>query len=335
MSKLILPTLFLLALMTTPVLTTAADQASTNPLLAPSTLPYQTIPFDKLKDGDYQPAIEAGMAEQLKEIDAIANNPAPPTLDNTIVAMEKSGELLQRATSAFFAQAGANTNPTLEKVRSVIAPKLAAHRDAIFLNPKLFQRVSALYKQRDSLKLDPESLRLVEYTYKEFVHAGANLNDADKEQLKKLNEQIASLSEGFSTKLLAATKDSAFVTMDRAPLAGLTEADITAAAEAAKARKVEGYVIPLQNTTQQPDLVSLTKRTTRETIFKNSWERAERSNANDTRETISKIAQLRAQKGKLLGFPNFAAWKIEDQMARTPEAALEFMGKIAPAATAR
>jgi peptidyl-dipeptidase Dcp len=321
--------------MTTPVIATAADQASTNPLLSPSTLPYQSIPFDKIKDTDYQPAIEAGMAEQLKEMQAIADNPAAPTFDNTILAMEKSGELLQRATSAFFAQAGANTNPTLLKVRSIEAPKLAAHRDAIFLDAKLFQRVAAIYKQRDSLKLDPESLRLVEYTYKEFVHAGANLNEADKEQLKKLNEQIASLSESFSSKLLDATKEGAFVTKDKAALVGLSDADVTAAAEAAKGRKVEGYLIPLQNTTQQPDLVSLTNRGTRETIFKNSWDRAERGDANDTRETISKMAQLRAQKGKLLGFPNFAAWKIEDQMAKTPDEALKFMDAIAPAASAR
>jgi peptidyl-dipeptidase Dcp len=298
-------------------------------------LPYQSIPFDKIKDDDFQPAIEAGMAEQMKEMEAIADNPAPPTFENTIVAMEKSGQTLQRATAAFFALAGANTNPTLQKVRAIEAPKLAAHRDAIFLDSKLFQRVAAVHKQLDSLKLDPESQRLIKYTYDEFVHAGANLSDSDKAQLKKLNEQIASLSEAFSTKLLAATKNGAFVTSDKATLAGLTDADVTAAAEAAKGRKVEGYVVPLQNTTQQPDLLSLTNRSTRETIFNNSWNRAERGNDDDTRETIAKIAQLRAQKGKLLGFPDFAAWKIEDQMAKTPEAALKFMGEIAPAAAAR
>ena len=322
MRNIIVLTLALLALMTIPEIATAAaaDFGPSNPFFAPSTLPYQTPPFDKIKDEDYQPAIEAGMAEQIKEIDAIANNPAPPTFDNTIVALEKSGQLLTRSVSAFFALAGANTNPTLQKVRSIEAPKLAAHRDAIFLNDKLFQRVAAIYKQRDSLKLDPEALRLVQYDYDEFVHAGANLSEADKVQLKKLNEEIAGLTESFETKLLAATKAGAFVTTDKAALAGLSDAEITAAAGAAKGRKVEGYVLPLQNTTQQPVLGSLTNRTTREALYNNSWNRTERGDANDTRDTIAKIAQLRAQKAKLLGFPNFAAWKIEDQMARTPEA---------------
>ena len=331
----ILAITLLLSLMTTPAITTAADFGPSNPFYAPSNLPYQSIPFDKIKDSDYQPAIEAGMAEQLKEAQAIANNPAPPTFENTIVALEKSGQLLTRAANAFFAVAGANTNPTLLKVRSEVAPKLAAHRDAIFLDPKLFQRVNTLYKQRDSLKLDAESQRLLKYYYDEFVHAGANLSEADKTQLKKLNEELAGLSDTFESKLLAATKEGAFVTKDKTALAGLPDAQITAASEAAKGRKVDGYVVPLQNTTQQPDLASLTNRGTRETIFKNSWNRTERGDANDTRDTIAKMAQLRAQKAKLLGFPNFAAWKLEDQMAKTPEAALDFMGKIAPASSAR
>ena len=313
----------------------AADFGPNNPFFSPSKLPYEAPPFDKIKDEDYQPAIEAGMAEELKEVEAIANNPAPPTFDNTIVALEKSGQLLNRVANAFFGVTSANTNPTLQKVRSIEAPKLAAHRDAIFLNPKLFQRVARIYKQRQSLKLDPESLRLVEYDYDQFVHAGANLNDADKAQLRKLNEELAALSDTFSNKLLAADKDAAYVTTDKAALAGLTDAQISAAAETAKSRKVEGYVLPLQNTTQQPDLVSLTNRGTRQAIFTNSWNRTERGDANDTRDTIAKMAQLRAQKGKLLGFPNFAAWKIEDQMAKTPEAALKFMDALVPGATAR
>jgi peptidyl-dipeptidase Dcp len=327
----------LLALMTTPAITTAAiaDFGPNNPFYSPSNLPFHAPPFDKIKDDDYQPAIEAGMAEQLKEIDAIASNPAAPTYDNTIIAMEKSGQLLNRSVTTFFNVAGANTNPTLQKVRSNIAPKLAAHRDAIYLNDKLYQRVAALYKQRDTLKLDPESQRLLKYYYDEFVHAGANLNDTDKAALKKLNEEIASLSESFDSKLLAATKDGAFVTTDKSALAGLSDAQITAAAESAKGRKVEGFVIPLQNTSQQPDLGSLSNRPTRETIFQNSWGRAERGNANDTRETVSKIAQLRAQKAKLLGFPNFAAWTLEDQMAKNPEAAVRFMDALVPAATGR
>jgi peptidyl-dipeptidase Dcp len=306
-----------------------------NPFYSPSTLPFQAPPFDKIKDDDYQPAIEAGMAEQLKEIQAIANDPAPPTFENTFIPMEKSGRLLRRAQAAFFSVVGANSNSTLLKVRAVEAPKLAAHGDAIYLDAKLFQRIETIYNQRNSLKLDPESLRLVEHTYDEFVHAGAKLSEADKTELKKLNEELATLSNTFNTKLLDATKAGAFVTTDKAALAGLSEAQISAAVEAAKTRKVEGFVIPLQNTTQQPDLVSLKNRATRQTIFENSWNRAEHSDANDTRDTIARIAQLRAQKGKLLGFPDFAAWKIEDQMAKTPEAALKFMDALVPAATAR
>jgi peptidyl-dipeptidase Dcp len=338
MSKRLFAIPLCVALMTTPATLLAADAPAfgpSNPFYSSSTLPFQTIPWDKIKDSDYQPAIEAGMAEQLKEIQAIANNPAAPTFDNTIVPLEKSGQLLTRSAGAFFNVAGANSNPTLLKIRSEVAPKLAAHRDAIFLDDKLFQRVSVLYKQRDSLKLDAESQRLIKYYYDEFVHAGANLSAADKEQLKKMNEELAALSDAFESKLLDATKDGAFVTKDKAALAGLSAADLTAASEAAKGRKTEGYLVPLQNTTQQPDLGSLTNRSTRETIFKNSWNRAELGNANDTRETISKLAHLRAQKAKLMGYPNFAAWKLNDQMAKTPQNALDFMGKIAPAAAAR
>ncbi len=291
-----------------------------NPFFAPSTLPFQAPPFDKIKDDDYQPAIEAGMAEELKEIQAIADNPAPPTFENTIVAMEKSGQLRRRALAAFLAVAGANTNPTLQEVRAIEAPKLAAHQDAIHLNAKLFQRVEAIYKERKSLKLDPEGLRLVEYDYDEFVHAGANLNDADKAKLMKLNEELATLSNAFSTKLLAATKEGAYVTAEKSALAGFSDARITAAAEAAKSRKVDGFVIPLQNTTQQPDLVDLSNRMTRQTLFENSWNRAERGDANDTRDTIARMAQLRAQKGKLLGFPTSlpGSWKTRWPRHRTP-----------------
>ena len=335
MNILIIAAAVVIGLTASPALASDAEFGPSNPFFAPSTLPFQAPPFDKIKDEDYQPAMEAGMAEERKEIDAIANNPAPPTFENTIVAMEKSGQLLQRVQAAFFSVSAANTNPALQKVRSIEAPKLAAHQDAIHLGAKLFQRVSTIYQERASLKLNPESLRLVEHTYDQFVHAGANLSEADKTELKKLNEELATLSNAFSTKLLAATKDGAYVTSDKAALAGLSEGKVSGAAEAAKSRKVEGFVLPLQNTTQQPDLVSLTDRNTREALFANSWNRAERGDANDTRDTIARIAQLRAQKGKLLGFSSFAAWKIEDQMAKTPEAALKFMNALVPAATAK
>jgi peptidyl-dipeptidase Dcp len=316
-------------------LAAAADFGPSNPFYAPSTLPFQAPPFDKIKDEDYQPAIEAGMAQQQAEIQAIADDPAPPTFENTLVAMEKTGRLFERAMAAFDGVTGANTNPFLQNVKTIEAPKLAAHRDFIYLNTKLFARIAAIYKQRSTLKLDPESLRLLEHTYDEFVHAGANLSEADKTELKKLNEEISTLSNDFNTKILAATKEGAYITSDKSVLAGLPDARIAAAAQGAKDRKVEGYLIPLQNTTQQPDLVSLSKRATRQAIFEHSWNRAEHGDANDTRNTIAHMAQLRAQKAKLLGFPSFAAWKLDDQMAKTPEAALKFMDAIVPAATAK
>ncbi|MGC2531248.1 MAG: peptidyl-dipeptidase Dcp [Candidatus Acidiferrum sp.] len=306
-----------------------------NPFYAPSTLPFHAPPFDKIKDEDYQPAIEAGMAEELTEIEAIAGNAAPPTFENTIVAMEKTGQLLQRALNAFGAATAANTDPYLEKVQAEEAPKLAAHQDAITLNAKLFARVAAVYKQRDALKLDPESLRLLRVDYDTFVRSGANLSDADKTKLKKLNEEIATLANDFSTKLLAATKAGAYFTTDKSALAGLSDAQLAAAAQAAEGRKQEGYVIPLQNTTQQPDLAALSVRATRQAIFENSWNRAEHGDANDTRDLISHLAQLRAQRAQLLGFPNHAAWKLGDQMAKTPENAIKFMDALVPGATAK
>jgi peptidyl-dipeptidase Dcp len=299
-----------------------------NPFYAKSALPFEAPPFDKIKDSDYEPAIEAGMAEELKEIDAIANNSAAPTFENTVVAMEKTGELFQRAMAAFDGVTGANTNPTLEKMQEELAPKLAAHRDAIYLNEKLFRRVAAVYDARASLKLSPEGLRLVEVRYRDFVHAGANLSDADKEKLKKLNEEESTLSNGFRSKVLAATKDAAYATTDKAALAGLTAADLSGAEAAAKERKKEGYVLSLQNTTQQPVLSSLSVRATRQAVFDASWTRTERGDANDTRATIARLAQLRSEKGKLLGHDSYAGWKLEDQMAKTPENALKFMDAL-------
>jgi peptidyl-dipeptidase Dcp len=315
--------------------TAEPDFGPSNPFYAASKLPFQAPPFDKIKDSDYQPAIDAGMAEQRKEVQAIADNPAPPTFENTIVALERSGELFTRVYLVFNGVTGANLDPELQKVQNYEAPRLAALQDAIFLDSKLFQRVAKLYQERDALKLDAESLRLLEYDYKKFVHSGANLNDADKAAVKKLNEEDSTLSNAFSTKLLAAAKAAAYVTRDRAALAGLTDAQIAGAEAAAKDRKVEGYVIPLQNTTQQPTLAVLTQRSTRQAIFENSWNRAERDDANDTRGTIVRLAQIRAQKAKLLGFPTYAAWTLEDQMAKTPEAALKFMDALVPGATSR
>jgi peptidyl-dipeptidase Dcp len=313
----------LMTLASSAITAMAADVAfgPGNPFYAPSTLPFHAPPFDKIHDSDYQPAIEAGMAAELAEIRAIADNPAQPTFDNTIVAMEKSGQLLNRVSEVFEAVTGANTNPDLQKVEEIETPKLAAHHDAIYLDAKLFHRVEAIYRQRGSLHLDPESLHLIEYYYR------------DKQKLKKLNEEISTLENDFKNKLLAATRAAAYTTTGKSKLAGLSEAQLGAAAETAKTRKQEGWVLALQNTTQQPPLADLDDRATRRALFENSWNRAERGGANDTRATIVRLVQLRADKAKLLGFPNFAAWKLEDQMAKTPEAAIRFMDDlVAPAA---
>jgi peptidyl-dipeptidase Dcp len=306
-----------------------------NPFYAPSTLPFEAPPFDKIKDGDYQPAIDAGMAQQIAEVEAIANDPTPPTFENTIVALERSGQLLDRAMGAFNCVTGANIDDELQKAQDYEAPRLAAHGDAIHLNPKLFARIKAIYDRRASLGLDPESLHLVEYDYQEFVKAGANLSEEDKAKLKKLNEEESTLSNDFTNKLLAATKAGAYSTKDGSALAGLSDEQMAAAADAAKARKQEGWVIPLQNTTQQPDLTYLGNRDTRKAIFENSWNRTEKGDADDTRSTIARLAQIRAQKGALLGYENFAAWNLTDQMAKTPEAAIAFVDALVPAATAR
>jgi peptidyl-dipeptidase Dcp len=306
-----------------------------NPFFAPSTLPFQAPPFDRIRDEDYRPAIEAGMAAQRAEVAAIADSKARPTIDNTLLALEKSGSLLARAELAFNAVSGANIDPTLQAAKTALAPELAAHEDAIHLNSRLFARVRSLYDRRGALHLDPETLRLLEVIHAEFVHAGANLNAADKARLERLNAEASTLSDAFTTKLLAATKDAAYHTTSAAALAGLSDQGLAAAAQAARARQLEGYLIPLQNTTQQPALASLDDRATRQALFENSWGRTERGDANDTRATIARLARLRAERASLLGFANHAAWKLEDQMAKTPAAAENFMADLVPLSTAK
>jgi peptidyl-dipeptidase Dcp len=315
---------------------TVGAQARQNPLLNPSTLPFHAPVFDKIKDADFQPAIDEGLRQQRADVLRIANNTAAPTFENTIVALEKSGQLLTRVSEIFNGLTGANTNDTLQKVLEDVAPRLAAAQAEMFLNGKLFQRVEAVYNERDRLTLDPESHRLVEWYHQEFVLAGAKLSSADKATLKKLQEEDATLSAKFSNRLLGAAKAGALVVSDKAALAGLSPAQIDAAAQAAKARGLEGkWVIPLQNTTQQPALVSLTNRDTRHTLFEHSWTRAEHGDANDTRAIIARQAQIRAQEAKLLGFEDYAAWKLQDQMAKTPDAVNRFLGRLVPPATAR
>jgi len=311
-------------------------EAPANPFLAASTLPFQAPAFDRIKDGDYLPAFEEGMRQQLAEIRQIADNAEPATFDNTLLPLEKSGAILDRTSRVFFGVVQADTNPERQKIQEEVIPKLAAHGDAIHLDPKLFARVKAVYDGRAGAGLDAEQLRVVEETYKGFVKAGAQLGDADKETLKQYNAEEATLANDFHNKLVAATAAGAVVVDDKAQLAGLSDGDVAAAEEAAKGRKLDGkWVLALQNTTQQPVLMSLQDRDLRAKVLEASETRTEKGDANDTRKIIQRLAQLRAAKAKLLGFPNYAAYNLGDQMAQTPGNALKLLTDTVPAAAAK
>lgn len=316
---------------------TASNQLpEDNPFKYKSSLPYQAIPFDKIKDEHYRPALLEGLRLQLEEVTKIANNAAPPTFENTVVALEMSGELMNRVSAAFGSQTSANTNPALQKLREEMAPKMAANSNAIYLNDKLFGRIQTVYNNRSSLKLDPESEALLELTYQRFVLAGAKLSAAAKEEMKKLNEQEASLSAKFGNMLVGATKNGAVVLNSADYLAGLSGGEVAAASQAAKGRGFgDKWLLPLQNTTQQPSLQSLQNRSTREKVFEASWTRTEKGDSNDTRAIVTQIASIRAQKAALMGFVNFAAWRLQEQMAKTPETVDKFFAELAPPAAAK
>ncbi|MFL6753316.1 MAG: M3 family metallopeptidase [Sphingomicrobium sp.] len=313
----------------------AATLPASNPFARASTLPLQAPDFSRIKDSDYLPALLAGMAEQKREVLAIANNPAPPTFDNTLVALEQSGQLLERANLAFNAVNGANTNDTLQATDTKTSPLFAAHNDFIYLNAKLFNRVKYLHDHQAELNLNPEQSKLLDVYYKLFVHAGAELPAAKQTQLKVMNKRLSTLQTAFTQKLLAAAKAGALHVTDKAALAGLSDEQIAAAAEAAKARKLDGYVIPLQNTTQQPSLASLTNRDTRLKLFEAGWTRAEHGDANDTRRLIRELAQLRAKKAALFGYSNWADYTLYDQMAKDRTTAIGFLDRLAPAVAAK
>ena len=318
------------------VLAGAAVAAEPNPFFQRSTLQYQAPPFDRIRDTDYVPAIEEGMKRQIAEIDAIANDPAPPTFANTLEAMERSGELLTRVTKVFFNLAASNTNDAMQKIRAEEAPKLAKHQDAIYLKAKLYARVKALYARRDALGLDPESRYLLERYHLAFVRAGAGLDDADKAKLRALNEEEATLTTRFAQLLLADTTASSVVVSDKRELAGLSAGDLASAAGAAKARGLAGkWVLDLQNTTQQPVLSSLTDRGLRRRVLAASEARCDHGGPDDTKAIVARLAQLRAQRAKLLGFPTHAAYILDDRMAKTPERALKLLTDMVPAATAK
>lgn len=309
--------------------------ATANPFTADSTLPLRYPAFDKIKDTDFGPAFDIGMAEQLKEVEAIANNSAKPTFENTIVALEKSGRTLSRAAAVFFNLTSADTNPAREKLQADYAPKFSAHSDAINLNPKLYARIKALYDDRANLGLDAEGVRLVERYHTNFVRSGAKLSEADKATLKAMNAELAQLGTKFSQNVLAEVNASAITVDNRDELAGLSDEQIAAAAEAAKARKLEGkYVIALLNTTQQPALANLENRALRERIYKASIARGARGNEFDNTAIVSRVTKLRAERAKLLGYPTHAHYVLEDETAQTPDAVNAMLAKLAPAAVA-
>lgn len=308
----------------------------TNPFLHHSTLPYQAPQFDQIDVQHYRPAFDEGVRQKREEIAAIVQNPQDPDFANTLLALEQSGALLTRVTSVFFAMTAAHTNDELQRLDEAFSAELAGLANDIYLNGALFARVDAVWQRRHTLGLDSESVRLVEVVHQRFVLAGARLNEADKARLKALNTESATLTSQFNQRLLAANKSGALVVDDVRRLDGLSAEEIAVAAEAAKEKGLESrWVIALLNTTQQPALAVLRDRQIREDLFTQAWTRAEHDDDNDTRAIIQRLVDIRMQQAKLLGFANYAAWKIADQMAKTPEAALLFMRAIVPAARQR
>ncbi|TXH03226.1 MAG: M3 family peptidase [Nevskiaceae bacterium] len=313
---------------------TAAALNPENPFASESALPYALPPFDRIGDGDFRPAFEAGMAQERQEMNAIAANPEAPDFDNTIVAMERAGRLLGRVSTVFYNLVACNTDPELEKLQAEMAPKLAAHEDATYLDPALFARVHQLYQHRDSLGLDAESLRLLERVHVRFVRSGAQLGEADKSKLRQLNAQLATLTTQFKQNVLKATNAAAVVVDNVADLDGLDAPQIAAAAEAAKARGLDGkWLLTLQNTTGQPVLTTLKSRALRERVYRASITRADGGD-NDNTAVVAQIVRLRAQRAVLLGYDSHAAYVLDDETARTPDAVNQILAQLAPAAVA-
>jgi len=308
-----------------------------NPFSYPSTLPYQAPPFDRVSNADYRPGFAEGMRQQREEVRQIVDNPAPPDFENTLVALERSGLMVNRVSSVFFNLNASNTDAEMEAIESEVAPKLQAHEDAIYLDPALFARVDAVYQQRARLNLDPESLQLLNRYYIEFVRAGARLGAADKARLRDINGELSSLTTLFKQNVLKATKSGAVVVDDVTQLDGLSAVQIGAAAAAAEARGLRGkWVITLQNTTNQPPLAQLTNRALRERIYRASRARGGGSDADsDNTPVIAKIVRLRAERAALLGYPNHASYQLEDESAGNPAAVHRILSELVPVALSR
>lgn len=312
-----------------------AAETETNPLLVDSTLPYGMPPFDQIRNEHYLPAYERAMALESEEIEDIASNPQPPTFENTIVAMERSGQALTRVARIFSNVNGANTNPELQAVQREMAPRLSAHNDSISLNPALFARVDTLYQQREELALDPEAERLLERYHTSFVRSGAQLSEEQKQRLREINSELASLSTQFTQNVLAEVNASAVVVDTREELAGLSDAQIQAAADEAAERGEAGkYVITLRNTSGQPPLASLQNRALRERIQKASVARGSRGNEYDTTGIVSDTLRLRAERAQMLGYQTHADYILSEQTAGSKEAVNQMLGDLAPVAVA-
>ncbi len=307
----------------------------TNPFFAVSELPYGLPAFDQIRTEHYLPAFDRGMAEEISEVEIIANNPQPATFENTIVAMEYAGQMFDRTDRVFSAMSSANTNDRLQEIETIMAPKFAAHEDAILLNKKLFTRINTLYQARTELGLDAESSRLLERYFTDFVRAGARLSDEEKIRLREINAELAELSTAFDQNVLNEVNDSAIVVEARDELAGLSENEIESAAAEATARGLEGrYVITLRNTTQQPVLSSLKNRELRRRIQATSVARGTRGNEFDNREIVIGVLTLRAERAALLGYENHAAYILADRTAGTVAAVNDMLGRLGPRAVA-
>ena len=316
---------------------TATKLPSENPFAAPSALPFHTPAFDKIRVEDYQPAFMAGMKQELDEMEVIAGQAAEPTFENTIVAIEKSGALLTRTQQVFSNMTSAHTSKDLQNIQTELAPLLAAHSDNILLNQKLFNRVEKLYESRESLTLTGEQQEVLRRHYEDFVRAGAKLSEDQQNRIRSLNEQLSTLQTKFEDNLLAVTKERSVIVDDVAELDGMSDGDIAAAAETAKDRGHEGkYVLEITNTTRVPILTSLNNRALRERVWKASAYRALGQDGGiDNRALILEIAQLRAERANLLGFKNHAAYKLQNQMAKNPDAARKMLTDLVPGVVAR
>ncbi|MBB1300651.1 dipeptidyl carboxypeptidase II [Pseudoalteromonas sp. SR44-8] len=307
---------------TTQVQTANVD----NVLMKPSPLQYMAPEFDKFGTSDYEPAFDAGIAQQKAQITAIANNPAPATFKNTLVELELSGELLDRVSTAFYNLSGLISNDEYQRIAAKMAPVLSAHSDDIYLNKALFSRVETI--NGNKAKLNAEDQRLVEFYYTKFVNAGAKLDEAQKAKMREINAELAKLSTAFSQNVLKSFKEDVVLVTDKSELAGLSDAEIASLAAAAKKAGKEGYMITLVNTTQQPILSSLENRKLRERIFKASTTRAQNTNG----PIIIKETNLRAQKAALLGYKDWASYVMTTRMAKTTENVYGILDDLAPKA---